>query len=148
MHARKVTIIHFIGRIQIKSSRNGFFFSDCSDSQLMYHKLSSKVMEKGYDKMQEILIESLPNCKSQKAWTNSEGNKFKACNNEIATSLGIDLENIENIVANNMNSSIPIEVQIGQLMEDVSPIDSNALDKAKNFFLDTLYTLQTNLACK
>ena len=106
------------------------------------------MMEKGYAKMQEILIESLPNCKSQKAWKNSEGNKFKACNNEIATSLGIDLENIEIIVANNMNSSISIEVQIGQLMEDVSPIDSNGLDKAKNFFLDTLYTLQTNLACK
>ena len=105
-------------------------------------------MEKGYAKMQEILIESLPNCKSQKAWTNSEGNKFKACNNEIATSLGIDLEKIENIVANSMNSSISIEVQIGQLMEEVSPIDSNGIDKSKNFLLGILSTLQTNLACK
>ena len=117
----------------------------------MYHKLSSKVMEKGYVKMQEILIELLPRCKSQRAWTDPEANQFKACTNEIATSLRMhqsDLEIIENIVAHNMNSTIPLEVQIGQLMEDVSPVESKGRNIARDFLQGIASTLQTNLTCK
>ena len=50
-----------------------FIFSECTNSQLMYHELSSKVMEIAHERMETIAKTFFSNCQSDK------GQKISKC---------------------------------------------------------------------
>ena len=74
-------------------------------------------MEPAFLQTKKIIQKAHENCRPMSAW-NEKSQKFVRCNEQLIASiswLGGALEDIENFAAGNMNSSMPIEAQIGQL---------------------------------
>ena len=124
--------------------------SNCSDTQLMYHALSSRVMEKAYEKMKPILRSKISSCQSDPAWINPNSNRYKKCTKEIGVFNGLkdeDLDSVENFVAHNMNSEIPSDVQIGQMMEGLHPLGSQGVPKALAYIHKSTDLYESKLSC-
>ena len=150
-----------------------FIFSECTKSQLMYHELSSKVMEIAHERMETIAKTFFSNCQSDKgqkifkkgiflpfnsskknkwkkivlypalalffknwsqetfilrffnlctAWSEFYKKKFEQCSTEISVSnswISQNIEIIDEFAANNIGSNVSIDLQIGQMMEEV-----------------------------
>ena len=117
----------------------------------MFHSLSSKVMENAFEKTTEIVKKSFPDCQSNTAWILPKSNDFTKCTKKIGESHGMiihHMENIENVAANNLNSSeVPVDVQIGQMMEGLDPFVSDGLDFAINVIKNISSSFDKVLSC-
>jgi hypothetical protein len=73
-------------------------------------------MEPAFLQAKKIIQKAHENCRPMSAW-NENSQKFARCTEQLKSTswLGAAFEDIENFVAGNMNSSMPIEAQIGQL---------------------------------
>jgi len=89
---------------------------NCSDVQKFFYELSSKTMEPAFLQTKKIIQKAHENCRPMSAW-NENSQKFARCTEQLKSIswLGPAFEDIENFAAGNMNSSMPIEAQIGQL---------------------------------
>ena len=116
----------------------------------MYHALSSRVMEKAYDKMKPILKSKISLCRSDPAWINPNSNRYKKCTKEIGVSNGLndeDLDIVENFVAHNIIFEIPSDVQIGQLMEGLHPLESKGIQTAMQYINQSTYSYENKHSC-
>jgi hypothetical protein len=90
---------------------------------MFFYELSSKTMEPAFLQAKTIIQKAHENCRSMSAW-NEKSQRFARCTEQLNTSiswLGEAFEDIQNFVAGNMNSAMPIEAQIGHLT--VNPND-------------------------
>jgi hypothetical protein len=74
-------------------------------------------MEPAFLQTKKIIQKAHENCRPMSAW-NEKSQQFAKCTEQLKVSilwLGEAFEDIENAVAGNMNSAMPIEAQIGQL---------------------------------
>ena len=73
-------------------------------------------MEPAFLQAKKIIQKAHENCRPMSAW-NEKSQKFARCTEQLKSIswLGAAFEDIENFAAGNMNSSMPIEAQIGQL---------------------------------
>ena len=116
----------------------------------MFHLLSSKVMDLSFEKIKPIIESSVPQCRSDPAWTNPNSNKYKQCTKSISQSNDLIiniLDHIENIVVNNLDPKIPLDVQIGQSMEGSNPLGSEGIDKALKFIVETSLFYENKSSC-
>ena len=130
--------------------KTNIFLSNCTDTQMVFHTISDKVMESAFEKTKEILQAKISACQSDKAWTNPSSNHFKKCNREIGASIGRvwkNLKDIENFVANNINFSMPAEFQIGQLMEGVDPYMTDSIGIVIDFLQDASSSFEIRYQC-
>ena len=131
---------------------NNFFLdsSNCSDVQLMFHALSSEIMENAYEKVKPMLRSSISSCQSDPAWVNPNSTRYKKCTNAIGESNGImleDLDSVENFVVHNMNSDISSSVQIGQFMERLNPLGSNSIQRVLKYIHQFTDSYESKLSC-
>ena len=92
-------------------------FSNCSDVQMFLYELSIKTMEPAFLQAKKIIQQAHENCRSMNAW-NEKSQMFARCTKQLIASiswLGEAFEDIEKFVAGNLNSTMPIEAQIGHL---------------------------------
>ena len=130
---------------------NLLHFSECSDTQLIFHNLSSKVMEVAFKKMKKLLTATFSKCQSDWAWTNPGSNAYKECTEEISESNDqiIDkLDHIQNFAIHNLDAEIPIDIQIGQVLEGINPLDSNGVGIALKFIQEASYKYERKLSCE
>ena len=116
----------------------------------MFHLLSSKVMDLSFEKIKPIIESSVPQCRSDPAWTNPNSNKYKQCTEWIGQSnyLILDkLDHIENVAAHNLDPRIPLDIQIGQSMEGSNPIGTEGIDKALQFIVQTSDSYRNKYSC-
>ena len=73
-------------------------------------------MEPAFLQTKKIIQKAHENCRPMSAW-NENSQRFARCTEQLKSIswLGAALKNIENFAAGNMNSSMPIEAQIGHL---------------------------------
>ena len=96
-------------------------------------------MDTALEKAKQVAKASYQKCESYGAWEASNVFQFTQCTEEISSSniriLG-SLGDIEVFAANNLNSTMEIQNQLGQIMEDVhlNPSLSDGLDIALIFF--------------
>ena len=114
-------------------------FSNCTDAQSMYHELSLKIMNNAFGKAKQLAKALYQKCESYSAWEASDSIQFAQCTEEIGKSnlrIRDTMGDIEVFVANNLNSTMQIQNQLGQIMEDVdlNPSLSIGLDIALIFF--------------
>ena len=114
-------------------------FSNCTDAQSMYHELSLKIMDTAFERAKQLAKALFPKCESYNAWEASDSIQFAQCTEEIGLSnlrIHSSMSDIEVFVANNLNSTMKIQNQLGQIMEDVdlNPSLSDGLDIALIFF--------------
>ena len=124
--------------------------SNCSDAQLMYHDLSSRVMEKAYKKFEPNLRSRISSCQSDPAWINPNSNRYKKCTNAIGAYNGLmveDLDSVENFVTHNINSGIPPSIQIGQFMERLHPLESNSIQRVLKYIHQFTDSYESKLSC-
>ena len=90
-------------------------------------------MEPAFLQARKIIQESHENCRPTSAW-NEKSQKFARCTEQLKSIswLGEAFEDIENFAAGNMNSTMPIEAQIGHL-----PINSNDMKYYESHGLET-----------
>ena len=116
----------------------------------MFHLLASKVMGLAFEKIEPIVRASVPQCQSDLAWTNPNSNKYKQCTKWISQSsenIMKILEHIENFAVHNLDPRVPLDVQIGQSMEGSSPLDSEGIDKALQFIVQTSDSYEAKSSC-
>ena len=149
--------VHYVclsfSKIQSDHVSTLYFFldsSNCSDTQLMFHALSSEVMENAYEKVKPMLRARISSCQSDLAWINPNSNRYKKCTNAIGMYNGLmleDLGSVENFVAHNMNSRIPSSIQIGQFMERVHPLESNSIQRVLKYIHQFTDSYESKLSC-
>ena len=106
----------------------------------MFHLLSSNVMDLAFERIKPIIESSVPQCRSDPAWTNPNSNKYKQCTKWISQSnedILKNLEHVENVAAHNLDPTVPLEIQIGQSMEGSNPLGSEGIEKALQFIVQT-----------
>ena len=116
----------------------------------MFHALSSEVMENAYEKVKPMLRSRVSSCQSDLAWINPNSNRYKKCTNEIGSSTGLmleDLDRVENFVAHNMNSKIQSSIQIGQFMENLHPLESNSIQRVLKYIHQFTDSYESRLSC-
>ena len=116
----------------------------------MFHSLASKVMDLAFEKIEPIVRASVSQCQSDPAWTNPNTNKYKQCTKWISQSneeIMKILEHIENVAVHNLDPRVPLDVQIGQSMEGSSPLDSEGIDKALQFIVQTSDSYEAKSSC-
>ena len=87
-----------------------FIFSNCSDVQMFFFELSSKIMEPAFLQAKKIIQKAHEICRPMSAW-NEKSQKFARCTEELNESiswLGEAFEDIENFVAGHMILTMPI----------------------------------------
>jgi hypothetical protein len=105
----------------------------------MYPELSLKIMDTAFERAKQLAKALFRKCESHNAWEASDSIQFAECTEEIGLSnlrIHSSMSDIEVFVANNLNSSMKIQNQLGQIMEDVNlnPSLSDGLDIALIFF--------------
>ena len=116
----------------------------------MFHSLASKVMGLAFEKITPIVRASISQCQSDQAWTNPNSNKYKQCTKWISQSNSLIMENlnhIENVAAHNLDPRVSLDIQIGQSMEGSSPLDSEGIDKALQFIVQTSDSYEAKSSC-
>ena len=124
--------------------------SNCTETQQMFHSLSSKVMDLAYEKMKPIIRTSVSQCQSDHAWTNPNSNKYKQCTKWISQSneeILKNLEHVENVAAHNLDPTVPLDIQIGQSMEGSNPLGSEGIEKALQFIVQTSDSYEAKSSC-
>ena len=143
----------FFNKMYVSTEPTYTFFldsSNCSDAQLMYHDLSSRLMEKAYKKFEPNLRSRISSCQSDPSWINPNSNRYKKCTKEIGFSSGLKLEDldiVEIFVAHNIIFEIPSDVQIGQLMEGLHPLESKGIQKAMQYINQSTYSYKNKHSC-
>ena len=113
-------------------------YSDCTDIQLAYHNISSKLTNIALGRMKEIITKTISSCDTKKAWDETKPKLFKRCTEEISASNKKILDvlgDIEKIAANSLVTNKSIDVQLEELMEDIdlNPLGEHSLDLAIGF---------------
>ena len=129
-----------------------FDFSDCSNTQLLYHELSSKVMDIAFEKVAPIAKSLVEKCHSHQAWSNPYSSKYKDCTKGISATNGlifVNLEKIENFVANNLDTKIPPNIKIVQMLEEFDEFDEHRrMNEAIRIIQNDSSSYENNLSCK
>ena len=108
----------------------------------MYHELSDRIFQEAFVKVKELIQSSYGSCKSKSSWIEKNHYQFKRCTRELSKPLpwmfGLD-NHIERFCAQNMNSTISPQAQLGLLLENVTlhSQGSNALGLALSFLEKT-----------
>ena len=107
-------------------------------------------MDLSFEKIKPIIESSVPQCRSDTAWTNPNSNKYKQCTKWISQTneeIMKILEHIENVAAHNLDPRVPLDVQIGQSMEGSNPIGTEGIDKALQFIVQTSDSYRNKYSC-
>ena len=118
----------------------------------MYHELSIKAMDVAILKAKHIIQRLYPGCSSDEAWKEYRISEFSGCNEELRAStpwIRDILSDIETLSSNYMNSTMPLQTQIDQLMGDIdrSPFGSDALETAIHFIKKSSALVPESISC-
>ena len=109
-------------------------------------------MEPAFLQAKKIVQEDHGNCRSMNAW-NEKSQKFARCTEQLKASiswLGEAFEDIENFVAGNINSTMPIEAQVGHLTinpNDRKNYESHGLETALQKLKAMSESITTSTTC-
>ena len=107
-------------------------------------------LARDHKKFEPDLRSRISSCQSDPAWINPSSNRYKKCTKEIGFSSGLKLEDldiVENFVAHNIIFEIPSDVQIGQLMEGLHPLESKGIQKAMQYINQSSYSYKNKHSC-
>ena len=109
-------------------------------------------MEPAFLQAKKIIQQAQENCRPMNAW-NEKSQKFARCTEQLIASiswLGEAFEDIEKFAAGNINSTMPIEAQIGHLtinQNDKKYYESHGLETALRKLKDMSESITTSTAC-
>ena len=109
-------------------------------------------MEPAFLQTKKIVQKAHGNCRSMNAW-NEKSQQFARCTEQLHASiswLGEAFDDIENFAAGNMNSTMPIEAQIGHLTinpNDRKNYESHGLETALRKLKAMSESITTSTAC-
>ena len=119
---------------------------------MLFYELSIKTMEPAFLQAKKIIKKALESCRPMNAW-NEKSLQFARCTEQLNASiswLGEAFEDIENLVAGNINSTMPIEAKIGNLTinpNDKKYYESHGLETALQKLKVMSESITTSTAC-